>query len=224
MKILVAAACSSILLALTFAHGSSAGAANDWLGEAIAHQDAVLADRLLEEVVRDSDRRRRLSNPASGGVPVLARRCGDFPAPTRPEAGLDWLFEQFRTRGGQKREDIGFYTPFWPWSDAVAVTAAPCAIGFEFNKLREHHPVGATHTLIHERIHTFGHKHARGNKRPPNACDAAYVTADAAEAITAHRSNLASYEFGAPMCRALCEALAERQMAHGCTAKEPGKP
>jgi hypothetical protein len=224
MKVLVAAACSSIALVLALAHGSSAGATNDWLGEALAYQDAVLADPLLEEVVRDADRRRRLSNPGSGGVPVLARRCGDFPAPTGPEAGLDWLFEQFRTRGGQKRENIGFYRPLWPWSDAVAVTQAPCAVGLEFNKLRKHDAVGATHTLIHERIHTFGHGHARGNKRRPNACDAAYVTADAAEAITAHRSRLASYTFGTPMCRDLCEALAVRKMAHGCTADEPGKP
>ncbi|HEX8240725.1 MAG TPA: hypothetical protein VF574_13385 [Allosphingosinicella sp.] len=224
MRLVVAAACSPILLIFALAHGSSLGAAGDWLGEALAQQDAILADPLLEEIVRDADRRRRQSNPASGGVPVFATRCGDHPVPTGPENGLDWLFGQFRARGGQKRAIIGFYRPLWPFSDAVAVTSGPCATGFKFNKLKDHDPVGATNTLVHERIHTFGHTHARGNERPPNACDAAYVTGDAAEAITAHRRNLVSYEFDAPMCRALCQALAARRMPHGCTAKKPGKP
>jgi len=189
----------------------------DWIAAALHEQDSVLADPLLEEIVRDADRRRRQSNPSSGGVPVLPVGCEGFPLPGTGSPGLDWLFAQFRTRGGQTRETIGSYRPPWPWSHAVAQTAAPCVLRVEFSDRRDHSdPVSVANTLIHERVHSFGHAHAHGNKRSPNACDAAYVMGDAAEAILAHRRRLADYDFDAPMCQALCDALNARGMPHGC--------
>lgn len=204
-----------VLLSLVGVAGCTqrTGASEDRMAAGIVAQNQALADPRFSEIVREADNRRRAAG--ARGLIVNLAQCSPWQSLRAEQPALEWLLDQFKRQGGYLREDIGFYRPKWRFSRAVARTSAPCATAVEFNEYKLADPAAIANTLVHERVHRFGHGHMRNNKRPDNACDAAYVAGDAAEALLVHKGRITDYRFE-PMCKSLCEALAGRGIKHGC--------
>lgn len=132
---------------------------------ALARADAVVRSTVFGEIFR-------ALNPR-------ATASGCSPAP---------VLESFEKRGQFAKENISFYRPWWwPWSASWANTTA-CEEQTTLNR-RKHwrDAIDMANTLVHERVHSFGYEHVDNDPCDDgDACDAAYVAGDLAEALLRH--------------------------------------
>lgn len=178
------------------------------VSEAVTLQYEILKSPLFSEVLRELERENAIDWERR--TASVADDLSSYPTYT------EWALSKFKKEGPYKKEDIGFWRKWNPWSSTTAATVT-CGNSMRLNKWQLNRSVLAiANTLIHERNHSFCLTHPDDQTRTTNKCDFSYVSGDLAESILAFSRGDTQHKLKGPMCPALCKALEARGMPHAC--------
>ena len=167
------------------------------VSDAIKLQNEAIASPEFAEILASLDR----TNKIKWEEPLIASanlEATSFPSKTA------WLISKFANPGLFQTADVRPWRKWNPFSSTTATTTP----GQPYTRLNlwrlKRTNISVANTLIHERVHSFGQKHANGQSKPGNECDAAYVAGDLAESLLLQRAGMQTEMLKTEACSALC--------------------
>jgi hypothetical protein len=174
------------------------------VSQAVQRTNVIVTDSTFVAVMRDLEANRRISWRGKS-LELLPRDARALPA--------SWLLARFAREGNYTMAQIGarnFPDPLTTASTAPcdpADTACALETDLGIQYVEEATVDAIANTLVHERVHSFGQKHARGQSRKRNLCDASYIMGDLAEALLRYRDTGAAVTPREDLCPALHDRL-----------------
>jgi hypothetical protein len=179
------------------------------LDSALAMAQRITADTLFTQILTRLGSRKGIRWEKSDNLSAIPQQ--HHADPTR------FMLLEYRTRGHYALTDLepaSFKKP------SVTASTAPCGSSSNISVKRLDRTMRAiAATMIHERAHTFCHKHYSNNiDDQRNRCDFAYIASDLAVAIDQFRA-LGSHPI--PLPYGPCQKLLDELVATGLAQTEP---